>query len=167
MEKDEQQDKLRERLDGANTYLVKERKKLEELIVNYRQLSEQSHPGDILKFREQFTDFAAGLTIAIIESQRIMMQAEHESRQQFLSNFFAEKEKVGENSKVTSDEKARRHAEFKTARHYINENYAKINYTMAKELKYDSKLYIEEINQKIPVVKDEMFYSRQHNSIKS
>jgi hypothetical protein len=156
---------LRARCDKAHAVLTTKRKELEALVGDYRALPEETHPMDFVNHRAKFTDYAMSMTLLIIEAQRISMQVEQESRQNYLKNFFEEKEKV-ENGKVASDEKAKRYAEFKSAGGYILENYAKINYYLARELKSDAQSYINEINQRIPIVKDEMFNSRQPNAIR-
>jgi len=157
---------LKERCTNAHAFLVTKRKELEGLIIEYREFVEETHPMELVTMRGKFVDYAANLTSAIMTANELSMQAEHESRQNYLTLFFGEKEKVETSGKITSDEKAKRYSEFKNAEFYMVENSAKLNYYMAKELKSDAQSYINEINQRIPITKDEFFNSRQSDSIR-
>lgn len=150
--------KFKKRLDEL-------RAELKGLLDKLNELPDESHPMDFVNLRQELVNFTFKISPAVSICQQLKLDTEIAVKSAFATAFFKEKEVV-EGGKVLSDEKAKFNAQLLTAGFYMIQNKAACLYTDARGLKEDTQSVIELLNQKIPLVKQEMLASTYGQHVK-
>jgi hypothetical protein len=133
--------------------------KLESLIKQYSQ--DRENPTSLLNLKDEFNGLSFHLGEIVCKAKDILNTSSIEATNTFNRNYLKAREVISEDGKKTTVESAKYRARLETSESYLIESQADISYTMIREYKDVCRSYRDSIIQRIAVLRDDIFSSRQ------